>query len=231
LKEIAICGKKMVTVTLLEADGSLVAAAVIVTVFPMGKLGGAVNSAGAPSAVWAGENVPQAPPLVDPLTGLPRHIAVQSTPAPRVSFTGFIDTVAVARAASDTGCPLVVPFPIVTLIGPAFVPELLPQPFMPVRTATPKKMIAPRLAIRIIELFRIAITPNSARLGRLQESHEQNRRQTPALSPTQCPFESPPDCMRLNCCAAAPRCLFRKAGRIPGRHCDFPSAVLNRWFE
>jgi hypothetical protein len=80
------------SVTLLAADGLLATAAVIVTVFPMGMMEGAVNEEGTPSGVCVGTKVPQAPPVMLPVTRLPPQVTVQLTPASAVSPTGVMFT-------------------------------------------------------------------------------------------------------------------------------------------
>lgn len=62
---------KIVSVTLLDAEGSLVSRAVMVTVLPIGTCEGAVNTAAAPLVVCVGANVPQAPAVVLPVSGFP----------------------------------------------------------------------------------------------------------------------------------------------------------------
>jgi len=80
------------SVTLLAADGLLATAAVIVTVFPMGMMAGAVNEEATPSGVCVGTKVPQAPFVILPVTGLPPQVTVQLTPASAVSPTGVMFT-------------------------------------------------------------------------------------------------------------------------------------------
>lgn len=124
-KEMAIGDASIFKVALLVADGSLVTAAVIVTVPPMGTVVGAVYTDAVPALVCAGDKVPQAPPLVLPVIGLPSQKTLQSTPAPCLSLTGVMLTSALALVVSDVR---VAPAAFEMEMAPALTPEPLPQP-------------------------------------------------------------------------------------------------------
>ncbi len=100
-KESATVGATTGSVTLLVAAGLLATAAVIVTVFPIGMMEGAVNVDATPSGVCAGTSVPQAPPVTLPVTGFPPQITVQFTPALVLSPTGVILTATIDPAARE----------------------------------------------------------------------------------------------------------------------------------
>jgi hypothetical protein len=137
--ESAMAGASIVSVTLLVADGLLVTDAVIVTVPPMGAAVGAVYTDAAPSAVCAGEKVPHAPPVRLPVTGLPPHVTVQSTPASRASLTGVMVTCTFEPITSDLIGPETVPLRAATEIAPASAPDAAPHPRRFAITATPSK--------------------------------------------------------------------------------------------
>ncbi len=80
------------SMTLLDADGLLATAAVKVTVPPMGIMEGAVYKEATPSGVCVGTKVPQAPPVMLPVTGFPPQVTVQFTPESDVSPTGVMLT-------------------------------------------------------------------------------------------------------------------------------------------
>jgi len=126
------------SVTLLVAAGLLATAAVMVTVFPIGMVDGAVNIEATPSGVCAGTRVPQAPPVTLPVTGLPPQVTVQFTPALEVSPTGIILTATIEPAAREESCPDDVPLGLVTEICPAFTLEPLEQPERPSMKANVK---------------------------------------------------------------------------------------------
>jgi hypothetical protein len=69
--------------------------------------------------------VPQAVPVIEPVTGLPPQVIAQSTPAPRLSFTGDIDRDACWLISRDIGCCEEAPPAIDTEIGLACTRELL----------------------------------------------------------------------------------------------------------
>jgi hypothetical protein len=125
---IEIDGALIVSVTLLVAEGLLVTDAVMVTLLPIGTLAGAVKTDGAPPAVCTGDSVPHAPPVMEPVTGLPPQVAAQSTPPPIESFTGAIVRVALPLTGRDKDCPLPEALPIVTTIGPAVTRDPLLHP-------------------------------------------------------------------------------------------------------
>lgn len=127
--EMAMGAPTIVRVTALTADGSLVTDPVMVTVFPIGTVVGAVYTEASPSPVCAGANVPQAPPVIPPVIGLPLQKTLQSTPAFCPSPTGVMLTFALAPATRDLSCP-VAPPNAVTETAPARVDELPPQPTM-----------------------------------------------------------------------------------------------------
>src|SRR5215472_13478629 len=116
----------MGNVTLLTADGLLATAAVMVTVFPMGMSEGAVNMEATPSGVWVGTNVPQAPPVMLPVTGLPPQTTVQFTPELALSPMGVMFTWTTAPAGREESWPA--PLGSVTETTPAFMLEPLEQP-------------------------------------------------------------------------------------------------------
>jgi len=86
---------RIVRLVLLICDGLLVTAAVIVTEVPIGTTDGAVYVVAAPLEVCAGARVPQAPLAMDPVTGLPPQVTVQSTPALLLSPIGVMLNVVV----------------------------------------------------------------------------------------------------------------------------------------
>jgi len=91
------------SVTLLVAAGLLATAAVMVTVFPMGMVDGAVNMEATPSGVCVGTSVPHAPPVTLPVTGLPPQVTVQFTPALAVSPIGVMLTWTIDPAPREEG--------------------------------------------------------------------------------------------------------------------------------
>ncbi len=127
----------MVTVSSAVLVGSVVEAAVIVTVLPAGTEAGAVNVVAAPLAVCAGEKVPHAPG--------PPQLTVQSTPASAVSLATVATRGAPLFAIME---PVGTPCVIVTEIGATIVTFRLALTCAPVAVAE-AVMITPPLGVRI----------------------------------------------------------------------------------
>jgi len=127
----------MVTVSAAVLVGSVVEAAVIVTVLPDGTETGAVNVVVAPLAVCAGEKFPHAP-------GLPQ-VTVQSTPASAASLLTVATRDAPLLAIME---PVGTPCVIVTEIGSTIVTSTLALTCAPVAVAE-AVIVTPPLGVRI----------------------------------------------------------------------------------
>jgi hypothetical protein len=101
---------------------------------------------------------------MEPVTGLPWHNTVQSTPAPRGSFTVAIERVACWLTPREIACCDDEPPPIVKTIGPACTRELLEHPES--RSADTLASILTANEIPVL----LAFTNPSPRLARAHDS-------------------------------------------------------------
>jgi hypothetical protein len=108
----------MVRLTLVLCEGLLVTVAVMVTDALIGTTEGAVYVVACPSAVCAGDKVPQEPLAILPVTGLPPQVTTQSTPALVLSPVGIMLNFT-AEAMASTESFSEAPLELMKLMGPA----------------------------------------------------------------------------------------------------------------
>jgi hypothetical protein len=141
-KEMATGVGRMVNRRSLVCEGSLVTEAVIVIDVPIGTAEGAVKVVAAPSAVCVGERVPHAPLVMLPVTGLPPHVTVQSTPASALSPDGIM--LSFSGEPMESALPgAVTPAAVTVEMGPALTPEVAPPPQPDVIPAMESRLTMP----------------------------------------------------------------------------------------